>query len=86
MTTVRIAQFKARLSHYLRLVQRGETLVVCHRNTPVARILPPEFGHHRLTITEPKPGSPRFHEVPLPPPANLGFDIVDFLMEDREKR
>lgn len=35
-----IAQLKARLSHYLRLVRRGEWITVTHRGRPVATLGP----------------------------------------------
>ena len=31
---------KAKLSHYLRLVQEGETIIICKRNVPIAEITP----------------------------------------------
>jgi len=36
--TVKIAELKNRLSHYLRLVQRGESILVCERDWVIARI------------------------------------------------
>ena len=36
--TVKIAELKNRLSHYLRRVQRGESILVCDRDRIVARI------------------------------------------------
>jgi antitoxin (DNA-binding transcriptional repressor) of toxin-antitoxin stability system len=36
--TVKIAELKNRLSHYLRLVQRGEAILVCERDRVIARI------------------------------------------------
>jgi antitoxin (DNA-binding transcriptional repressor) of toxin-antitoxin stability system len=38
MKTVKIAELKNRLSHYLRLVQRGESILVCDRDRVIARI------------------------------------------------
>jgi antitoxin (DNA-binding transcriptional repressor) of toxin-antitoxin stability system len=35
---VNIAELKDRLSHYLRRVQRGETVLVCDRDRVIARI------------------------------------------------
>ena len=40
MIRINIAEAKARLSHYLESVQRGETVVVCRRNVPIAEIRP----------------------------------------------
>lgn len=38
MLKVNIAQAKAHLSKYLESVERGETVVLCRRNVPVAEI------------------------------------------------
>ncbi|RYG23476.1 type II toxin-antitoxin system prevent-host-death family antitoxin [bacterium] len=38
MKRVNIADAKAHLSEYLREVKRGETLVICERNVPVAEV------------------------------------------------
>ncbi|MBI5628105.1 MAG: type II toxin-antitoxin system prevent-host-death family antitoxin [Candidatus Rokubacteria bacterium] len=38
MKTVKIAELKNRLSHYLRRVQRGESILVCDRDRVIARI------------------------------------------------
>jgi len=41
MKTISVSAAKARLSHWLRLVQRGEVVVVESRGKAVARIVPP---------------------------------------------
>ncbi len=41
MTTIGVAQLRQNLSKYLRLVERGERLVVTDRNRPVAELGPP---------------------------------------------
>ncbi|MGD0196641.1 MAG: type II toxin-antitoxin system prevent-host-death family antitoxin, partial [Solirubrobacteraceae bacterium] len=41
MTTVGVAELRQNLSKYLRLVERGERLVVTDRNRPVAELGPP---------------------------------------------
>lgn len=41
MTTVGVAELRQNLSKYLRLVSRGERLVVTERNKPVAELGPP---------------------------------------------
>lgn len=38
ITTVKIAELKNRLSHYLRRVQGGESILVCDRDRVIARI------------------------------------------------
>jgi len=41
MTTVGIAELRQNLSRYLRMVERGDRLVVTDRNRPVAELGPP---------------------------------------------
>src|SRR2546422_2280004 len=36
--TVKIAELKNRLSHYLRRVQRGESILLCDRDRVIARV------------------------------------------------
>jgi len=38
--TVNVSELKNRLSHYLRLVRRGKTILVCDRDQVIARIEP----------------------------------------------
>ncbi|MGI8601432.1 MAG: type II toxin-antitoxin system Phd/YefM family antitoxin [Verrucomicrobiales bacterium] len=40
MTRANPHEVKARLSHYSRLVKRGETITLCERNKPFAEIRP----------------------------------------------
>jgi prevent-host-death family protein len=40
MRTVNIAELKAQLSAHIQRVREGEDVLVCDRNTPVARIVP----------------------------------------------
>ena len=40
MIRINVAEAKARLSKYLDSVQRGETVILCRRNIPIAEIRP----------------------------------------------
>ena len=40
MKRARIAELKANLSKYLAQVRTGDTVIVCDRNTPIARLVP----------------------------------------------
>lgn len=40
MKTVKISDLKAHLSEHLRRVRRGEEVLVCDRDQPIARIVP----------------------------------------------
>lgn len=80
---VRIAELKANLSKHLRAAQRGETVTVLDRDTPIARIVP------YIEVDEPfilQRASGRLSDIPLPPPAKLDIDIVELLLEDRRDR
>jgi antitoxin (DNA-binding transcriptional repressor) of toxin-antitoxin stability system len=83
---VRIAELKSQLSSHLRAVRRGKTITVLDRDTPIARILPYRDEIEPLRSRGPEPGAPPLGKVPLPPPLDLGFDVVDILLEDRAKR
>lgn len=50
MKIVNIYEVKARLSEYLDLVERGERVLICRRNTPVA-----ELRAVAAVRTEPRP-------------------------------
>ncbi len=83
MKQVRIAELKARLSEFLRAVQRGETLAVLDRNTAIAHIVPIR-ERTALRIRKPASGTPAPNRVPLPKTARLDLDIVGLLLEERQ--
>lgn len=85
MREVRIAELKARLSEYLRVVRRGETLAVLDRDTPIARIVP-VTDRPTLRVRKPAPGTPAPNRVRLPKPAALALDVVELLLEERRDR
>ena len=69
MKKVNIADAKAHLSEYLKLVERGETVVLARRNQPIAEIKPV-----RRRIVRPRPAAlcvgdfevPASFDEPLP--------------------
>ena len=40
MKEIKIADLKAHLSSHLAVVRKGETIIVCDRSTPIARLTP----------------------------------------------
>ncbi len=84
MSTVRIADLKSRLSEHLRSVRNGRSLTILDRDTPIARIVPWRQDDAFLRLRLPRPGAPKFAQVPLPSPLRLRGDIVDLLMEERQ--
>ena len=84
MKQVRIAELKSRLSEFLRTVQRGETLAVLDRTTAIAHIVPIR-ERTALRSRKPASGTPAPNRVPLPKPARFDLDIVDLLIEERQR-
>lgn len=84
MKRVKIAELKDHLSNYLRVVERGVTIEVTNRERPIAHIVPARAEQALTWIAAEQPFSTiRDRKYP---PANLPFDIVDLLLEDRRKR
>ena len=83
MRHVRIAELKARLSEYLHIVRRGETIAVLDRDTPVAQIVPVR-DRSTLRVRKPPPGTPPPNRVPLPKAPKLNVDVVQLLLEERQ--
>jgi prevent-host-death family protein len=82
MKMVRIAELKARLSEYLRGVQRGHVLTVMDRDTPIARIIPYEKEPSTLTVRPPLPDATKLAAIRMPPPLALKTDVVKLLAEE----
>ncbi len=78
---VGLAEFKARLSAYLRRVRRGETLTVLNRDTPIARVLPWDQGPAALPA---RPATRRLADVALPRGPVGATDSLAALLEDRQ--
>jgi len=83
MKQVRIAELKSGLSAFLRAVQRGESIAVLDRDTPIAHIVPVREPRG-LRLRKPASGAPAPSKVPLPEPANLKLDIVELLLAERQ--
>ena len=81
MTTVRIAELKARLSEHLRSVRKGRTLTVLDRDTPVARIVP-----YAAETIEVRRATRRLRDLRLPPPPAVRTDSLAILLDDRRRR
>jgi prevent-host-death family protein len=95
MRTVNISDLKAQLSAHIQLVRDGEEVLVCDRNTPVARIVPYRPEDHskaeqRLIargILRP-PLKKRGTSLSWPePPGNVPDEIMEQVWrEERESR
>ena len=85
MKTVNIAELKAQLSAHIQRVKKGEEILVCDRNRPVARIVPCDVEDHsaqeqrliaRGILTPPRKRRPASFTWPKPP-----GNISDAVME-----
>ena len=95
MRSVNIADLKARLSAHIQRVRRGEEVLVCERNKPVARILPIRLEdlseqERRLVargvLTPPTKKRPASISWPEPP-GNVSDKVMERLWrEERESR
>jgi antitoxin (DNA-binding transcriptional repressor) of toxin-antitoxin stability system len=84
MKKVRIADLKSRLSAYLLAVSRGDTITVVDGQMLVAQILPIQ-QESVLHVHEPAPDTPTPNRIPPPKPLNLKIDIVELLLEERQR-
>lgn len=95
MRTVNISVLKAQLSAHIEMVRNGEEVLVCDRNTPVARIVPysadDEPERERRLIARGILTPPR-KKRSLPdswpdPPGNISDEVMEQLWrEEREDR
>ena len=83
MNIINVATLKGKLSHYLKLVQEGEEIVVTSHRHRVARILPISDP----SLNQRKPSRPVSDLLGLrnisPQP---GVSVVDTLIQDRRRR
>ena len=85
MKKVMVSELKAKLSAYLSEVRKGETVVVCDRKTPVARLIPYTQDTDELGIEEPMI-TDRERVWPKPVRLRKKVDVVKLLREDRDQR
>jgi prevent-host-death family protein len=83
MKQVGIAELKARLSEFLRVVQGGESIAVLDRNRAVAPIVPIR-ERPGLRIRKPAADSPKPNKVSLPKPTHQRLDALELLLEERQ--
>ena len=81
---MKVSELRARLSAYLALVRTGASVTVCHRNTPIARLVPvgDETGGLRVReAIDPKGTLPQ-RRIKLKKQA----DVVELLRQERADR
>ena len=72
------------MSEYLPALSRGDTITVVDGKMPIAQILPIQ-QESVLPVHEPAPGTPTPNRIPPPKPLNLKIDIVQLLLEERQR-
>ncbi len=83
------AKFKAKLSHYLRVVRTGQEVIITDRDHPVARVVPFEASvapKEQLIVRPRNPNAPRFADIKIRKVSYRGPDPVEMLLEDRRRR
>lgn len=85
MKPVKISELKAKLSHYLASVRRGEGVVVTDRWTPIARILPYDDETEGLVIEEPTAPLVDLKRIRGVQPLRR-VNVVKLLRESRDQR
>jgi prevent-host-death family protein len=84
MKRVKISELKAGLSRYLADVRGGESILVCDRNTPIARLVP-TADDDGLRIRQPtRPPRELLRMKGLRPRRRV--DVERLLREDRDQR
>jgi len=85
MKRAKVAELKARLSGYLSEVRAGDSVVVCDRNTPIARIVPYDERDDGFVVHEARQPARDVRKVRGTKPRRR-VDIVRILREDRDQR
>jgi len=85
MRSVKIAEFKTQLSRHLRDVQKGESLIVLDRETPIARVIPIEAGDD-IAIAFPVSNPIPVAKLKMPVCPRIDVDVVELLLADRHSR
>ncbi len=81
-TSVRMADFKAHLSRYIRDVRQGRPLTLMDRETPVAQVIPYPGKPGNLAV---RPAVRRPGQVRFPAPHKKKLDVVQYAAEERER-
>lgn len=87
MITVKVGEFRNRLSAYLRKIRQGAEIVISDRETPIGRLVPYGRGSQdeKFEMIDPSEGYEGLGSVRAP---KLGKKVhaVDELLRDRHKR
>ena len=78
---VKVAELKAQLSAYLRHARAGRSVVVCDRETPIARLVPYMLEAEPLPVRH---ATRALHATPLPRPLGHKVDSLSALLDERQ--
>jgi prevent-host-death family protein len=84
MKRVEVSELRACLSSYLAAVRRGESIVVCDRNTPIAHLVP-IADDDGLKIRQPTQPLPKLRRMKGLRPRRR-VDVERLLREDRDQK
>lgn len=85
MKQTTVSGLKARLSTYLAEVRNGETVIVCDRKTPIARLVPLTEAADDFHVDEPETTVARLKGLPTVR-LRRKVDVVALLRADRDQR
>jgi len=85
MKRAQIAELKTHLSKYLAQVRAGETVVVCDRKTPIARLVPYGEADDRFLVHEPTRPAAAIRAVRGVKPKKA-VNVVALLRDSRDQR
>jgi len=85
MKHAKVSDLKARLSGYLARVRAGDTVVVCDRSTPIARIVPYDERADGFVVQEAEHPAAHLRKVRGVRPRRR-VNVVRMLREDRDQR
>ncbi len=80
--SVRLADFKAHLSRYIRGVRQGRPLTLLDRQMPVAQVVPYSEKPGKLAV---RPAIRKSGQVRFPAPPGKRLDVVRFAAEERQR-
>ena len=83
-TKVRISEFKAHLSEYVRRAGAGETILICDRDRPVAELTPAAGALKGLRLRPPTRNADLRNIQGVKPKREV--DWVAVLREERDRR
>ena len=86
MRRTNVSQLKAHLSEVLADVRGGATVIVCDRNTPIARLVPfVEEGYDDFRVYEPSASPAALKKIRGVRPRRA-VDVVKLLRQGRDQR